>query len=173
MRSGIHAFALVSLALGVTLAAPARSQDMHVDRLELVESGFYDTAKTTVAGTTPSAGAVTGGVQELRGLTLLPEPPATSARVGIGFGVRFRSFGARDGERAMLRSVWKIPAPGIVNPTNGSTFRESIADFATTIGSSHVRGYSFDETWEVVRGTWTLEIWQGDRKLLEKSFEIK
>ena len=173
MRSGIHAFALVSLALGVTLAAPARSQDMHVDRLELVESGFYDTAKTTVAGTTPSANAVTGNVQELRGVTLLPEPPATSARVGIGFGVRFRSFGERNGERAMLRSVWKIPEPGIVNPTNQTTYRESVADFPTTIGTVHWRGYGFDQPWEIVPGTWTLEIWQGDRKLLEKSFEIK
>ena len=173
MRSGIRLFALASLALVVAPALPARAQDMHVDRLELVESGFYDTAKTTVTGATPSARAITGTVQELRDVTLLPAPPATGARVGIGFGVRFRSHGARDGERAMLRAVWTIPAPGIVNPTNGSTFRESAADFATTMGTSHMRGYSFDETWEVVPGTWTLEIWQGDRRLLEKSFEIK
>jgi hypothetical protein len=164
----LAALAVVALSLG-----PARAQDMHVDRLEIVESGFYDAAKATVTGTTPSAGSATGTVQELRDVKLLPEPPATSARVGIGFGVRFRSFGERDGERAMLHSVWTIPAPGIVNPGSGTTFRQSVADFATTIGTSHVRGYSFDEPWEVVPGTWTLEIWQGDRKLLEKSFEIK
>jgi hypothetical protein len=165
--------ALASLVAVVLSTAQARAQDMRVDRLEIVESGFYDAAKATVTGTTPSAGSVTGTVQELREIKLLPEPPTTSARVGIGFGVRFRSFGERDGERAMLRSVWTIPAPGIVNPTSGSTFRQSVAAFATTIGTSHVRGYSFDEPWEVVPGTWTLEIWQGDRKLLEKSFEIK
>jgi hypothetical protein len=146
---------------------------MRVDRLELLDAGFYDAAKTTVTGTTPSAGAVTGSVKELGEVKLSPDPPATSARVGIGFGVRFRSFGARDGERAMLRSVWTIPAPGIANPTNGNTYRQSVAEFATTIGANHVRGYSFDEPWEVVPGTWTLEIWQGDRKLLVKSFEIK
>lgn len=165
--------ALASLAVVALSAAQARGQDMRVDRLEIIESGFYDAAKATVTGTTPSAGSVTGTVQELREVKLLPEPPATTARVGIGFGVRFRSFGERDGERAMLRSVWTIPAPGIVNPTSGNTFRQSVAEFATTIGTSHVRGYGFDESWEVVPGTWTLEIWQGDRKLLEKSFEIK
>ena len=105
--------------------------------------------------------------------SILPEPPATSARVGIGFGVRFRSIGERNGERAMLRSVWKIPEPGIVNPTSHDTYRQSVADFSTTIGTNHWRGYAFDASWEVVPGTWTLEIWQGDRKLLEKSFEIK
>jgi hypothetical protein len=146
---------------------------MRVDRLEIVDAGFYDTAKTTVTGATQAAGAVTGTVKELGAVKLSPEPPVTSARVGIGFGVRFRSFGARDGERAVLRSVWTIPEPGIVNPTNGTTYRQSVAEFGTKIGTNHVRGYGFDEPWEVVPGTWTLEIWQGDRKLLEKSFEIK
>ena len=173
MRSVIDAFALISLALVGALALPARAQDMHVDRLELVGAGFYDTAKTTVTGATPAAGAVAGSVRELRDVTLLAEPPATTAHVGIGFGVRFRSFGARNGERAMLRSVWTIPEPGITNPTNHNIYRQSVADFATTIGATHWRGYGFDEVWEVVPGTWTLEIWQGDRKLLEKSFEIK
>jgi hypothetical protein len=166
-------FLWLALLAVVLSAAPARAQDTRVDRLEIIESGFYDAAKTTITGTSPSAGSVTGTVQELGEIKLLPEPPATSARAGVGFGVRFRSFGARDGERALLRSVWKIPPPGIVNPATGSTFRESTAEFATTIGASHWRGYSFDEPWEVVPGTWTLEIWQGDRKLLEKSFEIK
>jgi Domain of unknown function (DUF3859) len=171
LRSKIHV--IVALALAAAGVSAVRAQDMRVDRLELLDAGFYDTAKTTVTGTTPSAGAVTGSVKELGEVKLSPEAPATSARVGIGFGVRFRSFGARDGERAMLRSVWTIPAPGIANPTNGNTYRQSVAEFATTIGTNHLRGYSFDEPWEVVPGAWTLEIWQGDRKLLEKSFEIK
>ena len=173
MRSNLHIPALAIAALVLFCVADARAQDMHVDRLELLEAGFYDVAKATVAGTTPAAGTVTGAVQELRDVRLSPAPPAASARVGVGFGVRFRTFGARDGERAMLRSVWKIPPPGIVNPNDGKTYLESAADFATTIGTNHLRGYTFEQPWEVVPGTWTLEIWQGDRKLLEKSFEIK
>ena len=173
MQSHIRIFALAIAAVAIAWAADARAQDMRVDRLELLDAGFYDVAKASVTGTTPAVDPVTGAVQELRNVTLSPAPPATAARVGVGFGVRFRSFGARDGERAMLRSVWKIPSPGIVNPNNGKTYLESAAEFATTIGSNHVRGYTFEQPWEIVPGTWTLEIWQGDRKLLEKSFEIK
>jgi hypothetical protein len=173
MRRQVRMVALGSLALVVAGGAAARAQDAHVDRLEIVESGFYDNAKAKVTGATASAGTVTGAVQQIGDFKLLPEPPATSARVGVGFGVRFRSFGGREGERAMLRSVWKIPAPGIVNPVNRNTYRQSVAEFATTIGAPHWRGYGFDDAWEVVPGTWTLEIWQGDRKLLEKSFVIK
>ena len=172
-RSTLRILALAWVGVVAMIAAPAHAQDMRVDRLELVESGFYDGTTATTTGSTPSSGPVTGTVQELGALKLLPEPPPTSARVGIGFGARFRSFGERDGERAMLRSVWTIPPPGIVNPGNGTTYRQSVAEFPTTIGANHWRGYRFEESWEVVPGTWTLEIWQGDRKLLEKSFEIK
>ena len=168
-------FFILALAIAafVGSVAAACAQDMHVDRLELLDAGFYDVAKATVTGTTPAVGTVTGAVQELRAVTLSPAPPATGARVGVGFGVRFRSFGARDGVRAMLHSVWKIPAPGVVNPNDGKTYLESAADFPTTIGTNHMRGYTFEQPWEIVPGTWTLEIWQGDRKLIEKSFEIK
>jgi hypothetical protein len=172
-RSIIRRLALAAFALAVTAAPSARAQDLRVERLEIVEFGFYDSGKAKVTRSTPSAGSVTGTVDELADVKLMPEPPPKSAQVGIGFGVRFRSFGARNGERAMLRSVWKIPEPGIVNPTNHDTYRESVADFPTTIGTIHWRGYAFDNAWEVVPGTWTVEIWQGDRKLLEKSFEIK
>jgi hypothetical protein len=113
-----------------------------------------------------------GRVDELEAVRLLPEPPAASARIGIGFGIRFRSFGDKDGAQAPLRSVWKIPEPGIHNPTNGNTYRQSVSEFTTTIGSAQWRGYGFDEPREVVPGTWTIEIWQGDRKLLEQSFTI-
>jgi hypothetical protein len=157
---------LALAALAVVAVGRAARPDMRVDRLEVVESA-YDTAGMTVTGTSPSAGSVTD--RRLRDVKLLPEPPATSPR-------RHRLRCAlpldrqRDGERAMLAPVWTICRSGR-QPTSGNTFRQSVAEFATTIGTSHVRGYSFDEPWRSCRG-WTLEIWQGDRKLLEKGFEI-
>jgi hypothetical protein len=172
-RANLHLAALSALALVVALATQARAQETHIDRLELVEAGFYDSTKAAVTGSIPSTGAAAGTVHEIGDVTLLTEPPAPSARVGIGFGVRFRSFGERNGERAALRSVWKIPAPGIDNPNTHNTYRQSVSDFSTTIGSTHWRGYAFDDPWEVVPGAWTLEIWQGDRKLLEKSFTVQ
>jgi hypothetical protein len=75
--------------------------------------------------------------------------------------------------------MWPCPQPiwlqrnWIHNPNNDNTYRPSVADFATVIGDVHWRGYAFDEPWEVVPGVWTIEIWQGDRKLLERSFTIQ
>jgi hypothetical protein len=162
----------------LAFVAPVRGEGSgaptaRINRLELLEAGFYDNTKVNVTSSAAAAGAAMGRVDEIEKITLLPEPPAVSARVGIGFGIRFRSFGDKDGAQAPLRSVWKIPAPGIHNPHNGNTYRQSVSDFTTTVGKAHWRGYGFDEPWEVVPGTWTIEIWQGDRKLVEKSFVIK
>lgn len=164
---------IAALAILLALAVTARSEDARIDRLDLVESGFYDAGTATVAGSVLSPGAAAGKTLDLGDVRFSPDPPANSARVGIGFGIRFRAVGAPDGARVVLRSVWKIPEPGIHNPNNGNTYRQSVADFTAVIGKPHMRGYQFDEPWEVVSGDWTIEIWQGDRKLLEKSFTIQ
>jgi hypothetical protein len=123
---------------------------------------------TTIAAST----AAGGKTNQLADVALMSETSTEMARVGIGFGVRFRTAGAPRDAEATLRSVWKIPQPGLHNPTNGTIYRESVATFSAAVGGVHWRGYSFDQPWEVVPGTWTIEIWQGDRKLLEHSFAI-
>ena len=163
-----------SLAALAVLAAlvPARAAEPQIDHIDLVAAGFYDAATAKVAESVPAPAAAGGKTNQLTDVQLLSEPPANTARVGLGFGVRFRSSGEPRGAQATLRSVWRIPEPGIHNPTNNNTYRQSVVDFTTAIGSVHWRGYGFDQPWEVVPGTWTIEIWQGDRKLLEHSFTI-
>jgi len=168
----IMAFALPALTLVAALAAPARAADAHIDRIDLIAAGFYDATAAKVASTRPGPTAAGGKTNQLADVALMSEAPADTARVGIGFGVRFRSAGEPRGAQATLRSVWKIPEPGIRNPENGTTYRESVTEFTTAVGGVHWRGYGFDKAWEVVPGVWTIEIWQGDRKLLEHSFTV-
>ncbi len=168
----IMAFSLAALAYVAILAVPARADEARIDRIDLIAAGFYDSATAKVVTTAAAPAAAGGKTNQLADVALMSEPPADPARVGIGFGVRFRSAGEPRGGQATLRSVWKIPAPGIRNPTNGVTYRELVAEFTTAVGGVHWRGYAFDEPWEVVPGVWTIEIWQGDRKLLEHSFTI-
>jgi hypothetical protein len=170
--AAVPAALLVLLAL-LAPVPQARAEDPRVDRIEIVAAGFYDATSTKIVGATAAPAAAASKTNQLGDVVLMSDPPATTARAGIGFGVRFRTSGEPRGARATLRSVWKIPPPGIHNPNNDNTYRQSVVDFTTVIGGVHWRGYGFDEPWEVVPGEWTLEIWQGDRKLLEKSFAIK
>src|ERR1700680_3599593 len=84
---------ITALAVIIAFAVEARAQETRIDRLEIVESGFYDKTQVKVTGSTPAPGTAFGRVDQLGDFSLLKEPPAVSARVGIGFGVRFRSFG--------------------------------------------------------------------------------
>jgi hypothetical protein len=169
------AMRLISFFAAAVMILTAQShvvaaQDARIERLRMLESGFYTGEKT---GEVSAPGSVAGHVNELSNLKFLEDPPATTAKVGTAFGVRFRAIGDDDGANVTLRSVWKIPAPGIHNPSNDNTYRQSVTEFKVAIGGVITRGYTFDEPWEVVRGVWTLEIWQADRKLLERDFTIK
>ncbi len=149
----------------------ALAQAPRVERIEVIEAGFYTAQETGQTKVAPDSvgrrDTVTNNPKFLK------SAPQESARVGTEFGVRFRTIGHPRNAKVELRSVWKIPEPGIKDPKSGTVYRESVADFTTNVGTSHVRGYSFDNPWEVVRGVWALQIWQDNRKLLEHSFTIR
>jgi hypothetical protein len=161
----------VWLALAAILPAHAEQpKNTRVERVEVVESGFYTGRKVKE---TPAAGTVLGHVDDIEGVEFLKQAPAVTAKVGTAMGVRFKVIGKPAKGQAQLRTVWHIPEPGIHNPKNNNTYRQSTVEFSVKIGDTPVRGYSFDEPWEVIKGTWTLELFQDDRKLLEKSFVIE
>ena len=159
--------AVLSAWLGLT--GVALGQAVRIDRLELVESGTYAARET---GATAAPGSPTGDVKEQSDVRLVDSSSRIPARLGVNFGIRFRSVGAPDGAAVALRSVWRIPDPGIRNPKTGNLYRQRLTDFTTQIGSVHLQGYGFDEPWELATGTWVLEIWSGDRKLLEQAFTV-
>ena len=155
------------------LAFPERmfAQEPRVDRLEVVQSGFMTARKT--GRTVESPGTATGYTVIAADPEFLADAPADTARVGTLFGARFRVVGQPSGANVTLRTVWKIPAPGITNPKTGNTYRENVSEVVVKIGEVRTRAYGFEEAWEIARGTWTFELWQGDRKLLEQSFTIQ
>ena len=161
------AVAVLSAWLG--FAGAAFGQAVRIDRLEIIESGTYVARET---GATEAPGSPTGDVKHQSDVRFVDSSSRVPSRLGVNFGIRFRSVGAPDGATVSLRSVWRIPDPGIRNPKTGNLYRQSLTDFTTQIGSVHLQGYGFDEPWELATGTWVLEIWSGDRKLLEQSFTV-
>ena len=171
MNISIDPRAAAVIALLLSLTMPSLAQAPRVERAEVIAAGFF--AGRLTGKTTSAAGTVAGMVKDIQDVEFLAEPPAKSAAVGTRFGVRFRLVGQPRHGNATLRAVWKIPTPGIMNPDNGNIYRQSTSEFTVRIGDEVTRGYIFDEPWEVVLGGWILQIWQGDRKLIEKSFAIR
>jgi hypothetical protein len=171
MRLNIASAALVAGALVLLATDQSFAQAPYVDRLEVTQTGFMTVRKT--GKTTEAPGTAAGYAQEAEDMKFVPETPANTARIGMVFGAKFRVMGRPHNAGVNLRAVWRIPEPGITNPKTGNTYRQDISEFTVSIGEERTRAFGFDETWEIARGTWTLELWQDDRKLLEQSFKIE
>jgi hypothetical protein len=149
-------------------AAPALAAD--VTALAVVEFGLFR-ARTT--GHVPAPRAVEERTNILADVEFYSLTAKVPARQGIRFGTRFRVVGAPANRAVTLRSVWRIPEPGIVKPETGTRYRRSIADTASTIGATAMLGYSFDAPWEIRCGEWIQEVWFGERKLLSQTFTVE
>jgi hypothetical protein len=140
-----------------------------VERLELTGVGILSTTSERLAPADGPAGAV---VLPEETPELQAETTRIPATVGTNFGVRFIPIGSPAGERVRLRRVWRMPAPGLVDPTARTPWFETEESVSCEIGRPCVLGWALRFDWELVPGTWTLEVWAGSRRLLMQSFEL-
>lgn len=154
--------------LALLCGGPALAAD--VWSLQIVESGLYR-AQTT--GHIPSPQAVNGQTNTIVDIEFYSPTSKVPARQGIRFGTRFQVVGSPTNRSILLRSVWRIPKPGIQNPDSGIVYRQSIAEFTTTIGAVSMRGFSFTYAWQIRCGDWIQEVWFGERKLLSQTFTVE
>jgi hypothetical protein len=106
------------------------------------------------------------------------EPPKINsdripARLHSRFGFGFVLSGAPPDGIFRLRYVRNFPADGMTDAKTGERHfsEESELDIRADEKDMFV-GYSFDEADELVPGLWSFEVWDGDRKLFEKSFTV-
>ncbi|MBV9835018.1 MAG: DUF3859 domain-containing protein [Alphaproteobacteria bacterium] len=154
--------------VAMLLAGPATAAD--VTALQVVEVGLF---RAVTTGEMPSPQAVNERTALLDNVVFYNLTTKVPARLGIRFGTRFRVVGAPANQTVMLRSIWRIPEPGIQKPETGKFYRESIADNENVIGGLSMRGYTFDDYWEIRCGEWLQEVWFGDRKLLSQTFTVE
>ena len=161
--------ALAALAM-VVAAGGTAAQQGKLDRLEVIQSGLYT---ANVARRDSAPGTPTGKASLIDGPSFYSDSARVPAQLGIRFGFQYRLIGSPPGREARLRGVWRKPEPGITNPVNGNTYRESVRDFSASIGDTQIHGYGFDQPWEIVEGEWILEIWHNERLLASRTFVVK
>ena len=88
---------------------------------------------------------------------------------GVSFGFRYRIVGSRRGDPVSL-TVTRFPAEGLRDPArNGTYYRNEILS-RWKIGDEAGATFTFDAPWEAVPQL-VIELWHGDRKLAEQSFQ--
>jgi len=94
------------------------------------------------------------------------------AQFGATFGFRFRVIGQPHDAPIALRGVVKFPSPGMMAPASAAPMAEYECMIQTRAGESVYFSYTIEDSFELVAGAWTMEIWHGDRKLGTQTFEL-
>lgn len=147
----------------------AKAQTPRIDRLDDVRPGVVSLGEVKkVTDNNISTGErFEGGAPKIVSVT-----KNISIKVGTVFGVQVHIIGKPAGAKAPIRVIWRYPEPGIKSPTTGTTkFSDEYAD-SRPIGASPVFYWKLGDEWVLVPGIWTLELWQGDRKLLAQDFVL-
>lgn len=139
-----------------------------VQRIDVLDYGLYCVTQTSE---TPDAGAVSGRTMVVKNTELAAATRTVPARVGVDFGFHFKIVGEPNGATVQVKKVTHVPHPGIRNPQGGSARLRGEILSSEKIGQVGYKGYGFDDAWEVVAGTWTFELWVGDKMFVSQSFD--
>ena len=152
--------AILLLAL-FTASGAARAQNANVQGLQIISYGIYT---ADVVSTQPNH-------KELNNVRLAVSTQTVPAQLGVLFGFRYKITGIPAGAPVRVREVTFYP-PGGAHPPGKDVSAGVQVDLAVPIDVVRGKYYSFDEPWELIPGTWTFEVWSGDRKLVEQSFTV-
>jgi Domain of unknown function (DUF3859) len=94
------------------------------------------------------------------------------AQIGITFGFRYRIVGKPDGSTVNLRKVIVFPSPGLQPPDSSKRLSKADFEVEARIGETNSELYTLEDNFELVPGTWVLEMWHGSRKLVAQSFRL-
>jgi hypothetical protein len=92
------------------------------------------------------------------------------AEVGTRFGIRY-TFTGQPTSRAIPHTVvYRFPATGIIFGDGRKTSTELRGSCYT--GGSCTAGWTFSDSRELVPGPWSIEIWEGNQKLIARTFQV-
>lgn len=160
---------LLGLLLGLTAMSAAAADDVTVSGVDVVGKGIY---QVTVGDIVADPEAPTGEAATPLTFALIEATASIPARIGIEFGAEYRVLGNPDGADVTLDIVTLYPAPGLADPRLAEPIRENRFQRTKKIGEVEYVGYSFEDDWEMVAGTWTFQIWYDGRKLFDESFTV-
>ena len=108
----------VSFVLTVCLLGNAYGQKATIERIDVINPGIYTAEVTQVKR---DSDAASGEVFYARVAKLVEKTTTVDAKIGVGFGFKFRVVGQSPDGKASLTSITIYPPPGVKNPNTGTT----------------------------------------------------
>jgi len=168
-HNGARAVGALYDSKGVLKSATAPvAAEPDVERVDIVDSGLFE---TTLQRKIDAPKTASGDQLEVAGVRLVEASHKVPARLGVEFGLHYRPVG-KTGAVVEVRKLTRFPAPGLANPATGKTLAVDEFDAPHRVGDVAYTGYRIANAWEIRPGTWTIELWVGERKLAAESFEV-
>jgi hypothetical protein len=156
-------------AVALGLAPPALAQPVSVERIEVTRPGVYE---IEVAKPIPDARVATGTRVEARAYKNTKVGTRIDLKLGTVIGVELTAIGSPRRGKVPLKMVWHYPEPGLTNPETKATKKSDEYTDTQLIGDKFPVFWGLTQDWHLVPGTWTLEVWQGERKLATQTFDL-
>ncbi len=140
-----------------------------VERIDVTRPGTYEIrASAPVQGYAVS----TGNMVKITGYKNVSVGTTIEANRGVVIGAEVIIVGAPRRAKVPIKVVWHYPQPGLTNPESKTT--TTLDEYTDTqlIVETFPIFWGLTRDWHLLAGTWTLEVWQGERKLATQQFQL-
>jgi hypothetical protein len=164
----VFALAAFLIAAPLVAAAPAAAQSHTTPGpVKMVDYGIYT---LSVDRRVPAPDDISKERNVVSNIRLKNPGYEIDAQLAKSFGYRFRiTDPALVGKTLTLRTRF----PPMTNPETKETATVQDRPFSVSSTAEEVYdGYRFDYDWEMVEGTWTFQVLDGDRLLAEIKFKV-
>lgn len=159
---------LLACLIVISGLASAQAQ-VHIENAQVLRTGTYKIDKyKTIKDASISTGMRSEATPVIQHLTTV-----IPAKLDTIFGLDVLVRGSPRSRVIPVRVVWHYPAPGIRNPNTGVAKRTD--EFTTTLALNNKTTFywSLSKKYTLVPGTWTFELWHGDRLLINQAFVLE
>jgi hypothetical protein len=160
---------IIGAAAALVLGPSALALTVTVERIDVTRPGVYE---IEVAKPIADARVATGVRVEARAYKNTKIGTRIDAKLGTVIGAELTLVGSPRRGKVPLKVVWRYPEPGLTNPETKVTKKSDEYTDVQLIGDKFPVFWGLTQDWHLVPGTWTLEVWQGDHKLVTQTFDI-
>ena len=157
---------LILLAAAASAETTKTPEGPTIEKIEITEYGVY--SASVQESKRDAKGILKSTLGEIK---LAEQTRLVPMRLGVRFGIRFKPVGTPDGAHVEIKKVTTFPPGGLKKPS-GETLTESRSVLKKDLGTASYTDYGFDDPWELVEGDWTIELFDGDRKLASETFTV-
>lgn len=94
------------------------------------------------------------------------------AALGARFGICYTLDDGTPDTAIHYKVIWYFPENGMTNPVTKKRANWHSREKTCHSGKPSFTGWIFNEPWEMVPGTWVVEIWVKDKRLLRQMFQV-